>query len=122
MIVANAMLIIIGRALNMLKSQIEAQGRAFEETGGFSERLTARRIEARSKAKAVARVPAVRQAHAQAKVGQRRFLGLLRLSRLHRHKAGTRAGTAVTTIVNEVSRVNSQRPSHTEFHILSCPA
>ena len=46
-VVANAMLIIIGRALNMLKSQIEAQGKAFEETGGFSERLTAKRIEAR---------------------------------------------------------------------------
>lgn len=37
----------IGRALNMLKSQIEAQGRAFEETGGFSERLTTKRLEAR---------------------------------------------------------------------------
>ena len=49
LIVANAMLIIIGRALNMLKSQIEAQGTAFEETGGFNERLTAVRIEAREK-------------------------------------------------------------------------
>lgn len=48
-IVANAMLIIISRALNMLKSQIEAQGRAFEETGGFNERLMAKRIEAREK-------------------------------------------------------------------------
>jgi four helix bundle suffix protein len=48
-IVANAMLVIIGRALNMLKRQIEAQGRSFEETGGFSERLTAKRIEAREK-------------------------------------------------------------------------
>jgi four helix bundle suffix protein len=48
-VVANAMLIIIGRALNMLKGQIEAQGKAFEETGGFSERLTAKRIEARGK-------------------------------------------------------------------------
>ena len=46
-VVANAMLIIIGRALNMLKSQIEAQGRAFEETGGFSERLMAKRLETR---------------------------------------------------------------------------
>lgn len=46
-VVANAMLIIIGRALNMLKSQIEAQGKAFEQSGGFSERLTARRIEVR---------------------------------------------------------------------------
>ncbi len=45
--VANAMLIIIGRTMNMLKSQIAAQGEAFEQTGGFSERLTARRIQAR---------------------------------------------------------------------------
>jgi restriction system protein len=50
-VVANAMLIIIGRALNMLKSQIEAQGKAFEQTGGFSERLVAKRIEARDKAR-----------------------------------------------------------------------
>lgn len=48
-VVANALLIIIGRALNMLKSQIEAQGRVFEETGGFSERLMQKRIEAREK-------------------------------------------------------------------------
>ena len=51
MVVANAMLIIIGRALTMLKRQIEAQGKAFEETGGFSERLTAKRIETREQAK-----------------------------------------------------------------------
>lgn len=49
LIVANTMLIIIGRALNMLKSQIEAQGAAFQGSGGFSERLTAVRIEAREK-------------------------------------------------------------------------
>lgn len=47
LVVANAMLIIIGRALNMLKSQIAAQGEAFEQTGGFSERLMAKRLEAR---------------------------------------------------------------------------
>ena len=34
---------------NQLKSQIEAQGKAFEETGGFSERLMTKRIEAREK-------------------------------------------------------------------------
>jgi len=52
-VVANAMLLIIGRALNMLRSQIRAQGRAFEETGGFSERLMTKRIEARDGAAAV---------------------------------------------------------------------
>lgn len=51
-VVANAMLIIIGRTLNMFKSQLEAQGKTFEETGGFSERLTARRVEAREQQKA----------------------------------------------------------------------
>jgi four helix bundle suffix protein len=45
--VANAMLIIIGRCLNMLKKQIAAQGKAFAETGGFSERLMTKRLEAR---------------------------------------------------------------------------
>jgi restriction system protein len=49
-VVANALLIMIGRAQNMLKSQIAAQGRAFEQSGGFSERLTARRVEARGQA------------------------------------------------------------------------
>jgi restriction system protein len=48
-VVANVMLIIIGRAMNMLKSQVEAQGRLFAETGGFSERLMAQRIETREK-------------------------------------------------------------------------
>jgi restriction system protein len=52
MVVANALLLILGRALNMLKNQIEAQGKAFEETGGFSERLTTKRFEARKKNKA----------------------------------------------------------------------
>ncbi len=48
-VVANAMLVIIGRALNMLNRQIEAQGKTFEKTGGFSERLTARRMQARGR-------------------------------------------------------------------------
>ncbi len=47
--VANAMLIIISRALRMLKGQIAAQGRSFEASGGFSERLTTRRVEARER-------------------------------------------------------------------------
>ncbi len=52
-VVANAMLIIIGRVLKMLKRQKEAQGQAFEKTGGFSERLMTRRIEAREQQKGV---------------------------------------------------------------------
>lgn len=50
-VVANAMHLIIGRTLNMLKSQIAAQGKAFEETGGFSERLMNRRVEVRDQQK-----------------------------------------------------------------------
>ncbi len=50
-VVANAMLIIIGRALNMLKGQVEAQGKVFEENGGFAERLVSKRVEAREKQK-----------------------------------------------------------------------
>lgn len=46
-VAANAMLIVIGRALNKLKSQIRAQGDAFTKAGGCSERLMAKRIEAR---------------------------------------------------------------------------
>jgi four helix bundle suffix protein len=48
-VAAFAMLIFIGSALNLLKNQIKAQGKAFEETGGFAERLTAKRIETREK-------------------------------------------------------------------------
>ncbi|MBM4148264.1 MAG: four helix bundle protein [Lentisphaerae bacterium] len=52
-VVANAMLIIIGRVLKMLKRQKEAQGATFEESGGFSERLSYKRIEAREGQKTV---------------------------------------------------------------------
>jgi len=47
LVVANVMLLIIGQAMNMLNRQIEAQGQAFEENGGFRERLTARRVAVR---------------------------------------------------------------------------
>jgi restriction system protein len=62
-VVANAMLLIIGRALNMLKSQIEAQGKAFEETGGFSERLMAKRLQAREGQKHTEPSPDCPQCH-----------------------------------------------------------
>lgn len=38
-VVANAMLIIIGRAMKLLNRQMAAQGQAFEESGGFNERM-----------------------------------------------------------------------------------
>ncbi len=82
------MLIIIGRALNMLKSQIEAQGKAFEETGGFSERLTAKRIEAREKDKPPApECPLCGKPMRRRKSAKGRVLGLLRLPGLQRNEA-----------------------------------
>jgi four helix bundle suffix protein len=47
--VANAMLILIMRTLSMLNHQLEAQGEAFKEEGGFREKLTRIRVEARAK-------------------------------------------------------------------------
>lgn len=47
-VVANVMIIIISRAISMLKSQMRAQMRHFEAQGGFSEQLTNRRLNARA--------------------------------------------------------------------------
>ena len=47
-VVANALLIILSRAINMLIRQLEAQGDTFAETGGFREQLTAVRAETRA--------------------------------------------------------------------------
>jgi four helix bundle suffix protein len=47
-LVANALLLLIGRTLNMLGRQKEAQGEVFRREGGFRERLTAARIETRN--------------------------------------------------------------------------
>ena len=46
--VANTLLILSARTLNMLSHQLEAQGRRFKEEGGFREKLTAIRVEARA--------------------------------------------------------------------------
>ena len=48
-VVANAALILISRAINMLSHQLQAQGERFTESGGFRERLTAVRTDARAK-------------------------------------------------------------------------
>ena len=70
-IIANAMHLIIGRALNMLKSQIAAQGKAFAESGGFSERLMAKRLEARESQRSTEHAPACPQC--QHPMRRRRF-------------------------------------------------
>ena len=48
LVIANAMLIVIGRVLNMLEHQLHAQGEAFKRDGGFRERATTVRVEARN--------------------------------------------------------------------------
>jgi len=56
--VANAMLILLNRVLNMLGRQLKTQGEIFRREGGFRERMTAVRIEERDKQQADAGVPA----------------------------------------------------------------
>ena len=56
--VANAMLILISRTLGMLNNQLGAQGEAFKEEGGFREKLTAVRVEARAKQEDAPECPA----------------------------------------------------------------
>jgi Zn-finger domain associated with topoisomerase type I len=46
---ANALIIIITRAMRTLERQLDAQGEAFEKQGGFREQLTAARTETRAK-------------------------------------------------------------------------
>lgn len=46
---ANALLILIARVINMLNHQLEAQVETFEKEGGFREKLSGMRIEARAK-------------------------------------------------------------------------
>lgn len=48
---ANAMLILIGRSLHMLGKLMEQQGETFRQEGGFSERLTAARVEEKRRQK-----------------------------------------------------------------------
>jgi four helix bundle suffix protein len=47
-VVANTLLILISRTVNMLSHQLQDQGERFERTGGFREKLTEARIASRS--------------------------------------------------------------------------
>lgn len=47
-IMANALLILIARVINMLNNQMESQGEKFKEEGGFREKLTGIRVEAQA--------------------------------------------------------------------------
>ena len=48
-VVANALLILIGRVINMLNHQMESQGEKFQEEGGFREQLSVIRQEVMAK-------------------------------------------------------------------------
>ncbi|MFZ4396411.1 MAG: four helix bundle suffix domain-containing protein [Kiritimatiellia bacterium] len=48
-VVANCLLILLSRTINMLSHQLQAQGEKFAEQGGFREKLTEVRVEARAK-------------------------------------------------------------------------
>lgn len=56
-VVANAILILISRTINMLKHQLQAQGDHFAETGGFREKLAAVRVEARAASEGAPKCP-----------------------------------------------------------------
>jgi four helix bundle suffix protein len=56
-LMANALLLLLGRALHLLVRQKEAQGEAFRKQGGFRERLTAARLETRDQQQADTVVP-----------------------------------------------------------------
>lgn len=45
---ANVLLILIARVINMLNHQLETQGKTFQKEGGFREKLTGIRVEARA--------------------------------------------------------------------------
>ena len=47
--VANCLLILLSRTINMLGHQLQAQGKRFAEQGGFREKLTQERVEARGR-------------------------------------------------------------------------
>lgn len=47
-VMANALLILIARVINMLNHQLETQGKTFKDEGGFREKLTQVRVAARA--------------------------------------------------------------------------
>ncbi len=108
-IAANALLILIQRAIRILNKQLEAQGNRFLEAGGFRERLTAARIEERDRQEADA-------GPACPECGQP--------MRLRKAKAGKHAGQAFWGCsaypeckgTREVTEVNPSQPHSTTIN------
>lgn len=48
-VLANCLLVMIARTINMLNHQMETQGEIFQKEGGFREKLTALRVDSRAK-------------------------------------------------------------------------
>jgi len=71
-VVANVLLILIARVINMLNHQMERQGEVFQEEGGFREKLTAIRHDVMSKQEAAPVCPdcAVPMRRRKAKAGR----------------------------------------------------
>ena len=73
--VANAMLVLLTRVLNMLKRQLEAQGEMFREEGGFREKLTTVRVETRARQEDAPMCPTCGKPMRQRKSARGKFWG-----------------------------------------------
>ena len=69
---ANVLLILIARVINMLNHQMESQGATFKQQGGFREKLTTIRVEARARQEAAPECPECGKpmAHRKARSGK----------------------------------------------------
>ena len=75
-VVANCLLILLSRTINMLGHQLQAQGKKFTEQGGFREKLTEARVAERARQEDAPACPQcgkpmhIRKARAGSKAGQ----------------------------------------------------
>jgi len=72
---ANALLILIGRAINMLNNQLKAQGEAFKKEGGFREKLHEVRVESRAVAADAPNCPDCEAPMVKRKAGHGKYAG-----------------------------------------------
>jgi four helix bundle suffix protein len=72
---ANCLLILIARVVNMLNHQLEKQGETFEQEGGFREKLTSIRVESRAREQAAPVCPECGKAMTRRKARSGRSAG-----------------------------------------------
>ncbi|HWY74024.1 MAG TPA: four helix bundle suffix domain-containing protein [Verrucomicrobiae bacterium] len=93
-LVGNAMLCAVNQAAYLLERQLESQGQTFLESGGFTEKLHASRMQARGRRSPpsppcpTCGSPMVLRTARTGKKCRKRLLGLLKLSRLQGHATG----------------------------------